>query len=444
MAMINSVSSKQKAESRNSNSAYCLLPTAYYSRGFALLISIIFMSVMLALGLALSSLGYKQALLASTAIQSQYAFYVADAGMECALYADQQQNLFAYPPSEPSSAPAMTCDGSAPFSAPTFSYSPTQWTITTRLSLDAGKHCADVTVYKPASLGMSYFFSQGYNVPCATVANPGGARFVSRGLKTKYSSSPESPSSSGQVAYTTPGTYSWTAPEGVTSVSVVAVGGGGGAHDAGGAGGGLGYNNNITVVPGSNYLVVVGSGGGTNADGGDSYFINTSTVKGGGGERGVPGSSGGANGGNYVGDGGGNGGGAQDNGGAGEIYTGGGGAGGYSGSGGAGGRTGSGSDGSGGAGGGGGGTINDDLADDFGGGGGGVGILGRGTNGTGGAPRTGGTGGSDGATGGSSPNGYGGSYGGGAAEGGASGSGAVRIIWPGDTRQFPSTNTEDM
>ena len=32
----------------------------------------------------------------------------------------------------------------------------------------------------------------------------------------------------GQVAYTTPGTYSWTAPAGVTSVSVVAIGGGGG------------------------------------------------------------------------------------------------------------------------------------------------------------------------------------------------------------------------
>ncbi len=31
----------------------------------------------------------------------------------------------------------------------------------------------------------------------------------------------------GQQAYTTAGTYSWVAPSGVTSVSVVAVGGGG-------------------------------------------------------------------------------------------------------------------------------------------------------------------------------------------------------------------------
>jgi hypothetical protein len=27
---------------------------------------------------------------------------------------------------------------------------------------------------------------------------------------------------------------------------------------------------------------------------------------------------------------------------------------------------------------------------------------------------------------------------------GVGGSGAVRIIWPGDTRQFPSTNTGDV
>ena len=49
----------------------------------------------------------------------------------------------------------------------------------------------------------------------------------------------------GQQAFTTPGTYSWTAPAGVTSVSVVCVGGGGaggtnGIVFYGGGGGGLG------------------------------------------------------------------------------------------------------------------------------------------------------------------------------------------------------------
>ena len=50
-------------------------------RGFALLIAIIFMSVMLSFGLALGSLAYKQQVLASSAIQSQYAFYAADSAL---------------------------------------------------------------------------------------------------------------------------------------------------------------------------------------------------------------------------------------------------------------------------------------------------------------------------------------------------------------------------
>ncbi|MHB1769863.1 MAG: hypothetical protein ACYCPH_02150 [Minisyncoccota bacterium] len=149
--------------------------------------ALIFMSVMLSIGLTLGSLAYKQQVLASSAVESQYAFYAADSALECALYADQQQNLFAYPPSAPSTAPLIACDGTAPVSASVLSYTASQWVVTTRLSLDSGKHCADVTVYKPAvSTGTTYLFSQGYDVSCATVASPGGARFVSRGLSAHY------------------------------------------------------------------------------------------------------------------------------------------------------------------------------------------------------------------------------------------------------------------
>ena len=118
----------------------------------------------------------------------------------------------------------------------------------------------------------------------------------------------------GQAEYTTPGTYFWTAPSGITSVCVVAVGGGGGGGStggsggAGGGGGGLGWKNDIPVVPGNSYTVVVGDGGDTNSTvhGEDSYFIDTSTVCGFGGQS--TNSATGAAGGSYAGDGGGNGG----------------------------------------------------------------------------------------------------------------------------------------
>ncbi len=145
------------------------------------------MSVMLTFGLALGSLSYKQQVLASSAVESQYAFYVADAALECALYADQRQNLFAYASDPSAPAPLMTCDTSAPISATVLSHTASEWVIATRLSLDSGTRCADVTVYKPASaLSTTYLFSQGYNVSCATVAAPNGARFVSRGLDARY------------------------------------------------------------------------------------------------------------------------------------------------------------------------------------------------------------------------------------------------------------------
>ena len=238
------------------------------------------------------------------------------------------------------------------------------------------------------------------------------------------------PPAAGQQAFVCSGSYSWVAPSGVTSVSVVAVGGSAGGLNncRGGAGGGLGYKNNYAVTPGCSYVVVVG-GGGTHpcgGAGGDSYFVTTTTARGRGGNAD-------GTGGQKNGDGGGNGGNAGTNAGP---YGGAGGAGGYAGNGGAGGTGGSGTAGAGGGGGGGAACGRP---------GGGVGILGQGANGTAGiygactfAQQTGG-GGSGGAAGSA-----GGLYGGGPGDGGSGKKGAVRIIYPGTTRSFPSTCTGDL
>ena len=242
----------------------------------------------------------------------------------------------------------------------------------------------------------------------------------------------------GQAEYTTSGSYTWTAPAGVTSVCVVCVGGGGAG------GGALAYRNNITVVPGTGYSVVVGAGGvatgagqNTGTSGGDSSFsdgTNTTTAEGG-----VSGSETYSNPtGTY--DGGGRGGYAEGGGG----YSGGG-AGGYSGDG---GITGFGAS-----------TSTDGQGGGGGGGhwpywgGGGVGIYGEGASGAAGTadnstdgPGKGGSGGGDGSKGTNGGNAVtGGLYGGGYGSrwsGNQGGGGAVRIIW-GSGRSFPSTNTAD-
>lgn len=260
----------------------------------------------------------------------------------------------------------------------------------------------------------------------------------------------------GQQSYTTAGTFSWVAPAGVTSVSVVCIGGGGGAVASvnanefqWGAGGALAYANNITVAPGNSYTVIVGAVGAPsysgNTNGGDSSFNSTSCKAGGGATGSAIGI---AAAGGVVIYGTGGAGGASGTVTAGSFSrAGGGGAGGYSGAGGNGGNAGaSGTSGAGGgAGGGGGYTQGSGLTNAASGGG--TGIFGEASSGTGGGPGVNGNPGSNGTIGATLL--VGGNYGGGGAGSafGGDGGGAVRIIWAGTsgiTRAFPSTNTGDL
>jgi Fibronectin type III domain len=318
----------------------------------------------------------------------------------------------------------------------------------------------------------------------------------------------------GCASYTSAGGYTWYAPSGVTSISIIAIGAGASGsgwtrsdpyNAAGGSGGGAGalvYINNYSVTPSTGYSIYIGSsgtgvggGGGGNYNGYNSYPPCVSAQRGrtggpayfydyapssyavyaGGGTGGygyagagtgypacnppdAPGGSPlGASG--FVGFSGGYGAHAIGYVGA----TGGGGAAGYSGNG------GNGSSAStcyytiapaacSGAASGGGSGI---PINGGGGGGGGVGIYGKGSTGTSthnSYYAAGGSAGSGGTAGVSAPYGCstgagtsGGNYGGGGGGlggygkptgyySGAGGSGAVRIVWPGNTRSFPSTN----
>jgi hypothetical protein len=66
--------------------------------------------------------------------------------------------------------------------------------------------------------------------------------------------------------FISPGTFYWIVPDGVTSISIVAVAGGGGGQKtanggASGQGAQLTFINNVSVTPGETYEIVVGDGG---------------------------------------------------------------------------------------------------------------------------------------------------------------------------------------
>jgi hypothetical protein len=118
------------------------------------------------------------------------------------------------------------------------------------------------------------------------------------------------------VAYTEPGSHTWTVPNGVSSVDVLVVAGGGGASSGGGGAGGVVFDENYSVSSGETINLSIGAGGlGTNSgnDGagnnGENSTFGSITANGGGGgakwgSSGLNGGSGGGAGARVVGSGG--------------------------------------------------------------------------------------------------------------------------------------------
>lgn len=290
----------------------------------------------------------------------------------------------------------------------------------------------------------------------ATVANTGVQQTITITIVVNKAN--------GQIVYDTPGTYTWVCPTGVTSISLVLVGGGGGSDAWGGGGGGgaLTYTNNLAVTAGNSYTVNIGNAGDSFGPGGNTWFNTSAYIAANGGRSGTGGNS-------NTGGGGGGAGGYTGAGGAGAVAS-------TSYAGGAGGTSTGTARTNGFAGGAGGGGRNSNAAVPVpvaptitfgcgaGGGGsyglcyggGGVGLMGaisQSGNPTNQASVAGGdatfgpNGGSPGllVIGGQDSTGYyGGWPGGGGAGVGSGAGGAMRIIWPGSSRTFPSTNTMDM
>ncbi|MCI0597780.1 hypothetical protein L0Y34_01785 [Candidatus Parcubacteria bacterium] len=143
-------------------------------RGFTLLIAVVLASVALAIGLALLDITYKQVVLASSSRQSQIAFYNADAVMECALYFDQVQNLFA----RTSSSGNVSCNGLA--NSVIFTNSGNPYIRTFTATCAGGGTAGYATIYKYSD-ATTRIFTGGYNT--CDIDNP---RRIERGLKISY------------------------------------------------------------------------------------------------------------------------------------------------------------------------------------------------------------------------------------------------------------------
>jgi Tfp pilus assembly protein PilX len=142
-------------------------------RGFTLLLAILVSSLLLAIGLAISNIILKEILLSSSGRESQFAFYAADSGAECALFWDIKAKAFAT-----SSATAISCNSQLLGSVGGQGYDvPSTFT----LDFAPEPYCAKVSVTKSASPERTNIESRGYNT-CNT-SNP---RRVERAIKVRY------------------------------------------------------------------------------------------------------------------------------------------------------------------------------------------------------------------------------------------------------------------
>lgn len=180
------------------------------NRGYTLLFAVLVSSILLSVGISILNISKKEFLIATSARDSSAAFYAADSGLECAIYADEVGSFT----TETIENRTLACN--VPYSIETVDIDNDPWIFvvhiksgsteagaTSALEL-AGKSCAVITVTKTmVSDGnggerlQTIIDSRGYNTGWSPDSNPAlalskgtcsllSAKRVERGLSYTY------------------------------------------------------------------------------------------------------------------------------------------------------------------------------------------------------------------------------------------------------------------
>ncbi len=162
--------------------------------GFVALFAVLISSIVLTISFGLLNIALKEVILSSSGRESQFGFYAADAGTECALYWDIKGlggGLSAFPTSTDSTIPpsGIICNGQDittvrtiginTFNAWSYSVTPSAATTTFWLSIVSGKSCSRVDVAKYGN--STKIDSYGYNT-----CNFSDPRVIERGIRVTY------------------------------------------------------------------------------------------------------------------------------------------------------------------------------------------------------------------------------------------------------------------
>ncbi len=140
-----------------------------------MLLATIIASLLLAVGAAMFSIIKKEIILSSLGRDSQFAFYAADTGAECALYLDFRHDAFT------TGTTTAMCDGQS-----LGNIAPVVLDQPTTFQYDPNGLCSvvSVTKYSPGNPNSTRIDSRGYSTSCATIAtNP---RALERAVEIFY------------------------------------------------------------------------------------------------------------------------------------------------------------------------------------------------------------------------------------------------------------------
>jgi len=126
-------------------------------KGFVILFTILISAIILMIGLGIFSIATRETVLSGTAREAQYAFYAADSGIECALYA-QSVGVFA------KAGGTFKCGAGANDASVTGMGIFAQPYVFDILVYSTQKTCAHVTVFDINAGSARRVVSQGYNV----------------------------------------------------------------------------------------------------------------------------------------------------------------------------------------------------------------------------------------------------------------------------------------
>jgi hypothetical protein len=162
-------------------------------RGFTLLLATLLASLLSAIGLAIFNIAQKEVVLSSIGRDSQFAFYAADAGAECALYWDFKHDAFdptiVYTTDTPRCAgtalnefPTPYEEGSGADNQPS-GLGGAGYGNVSSFWFESQGYCAYVSVTKTDSPRRTYIESLGYSTKCSNVTS---SRRLERAVRLTY------------------------------------------------------------------------------------------------------------------------------------------------------------------------------------------------------------------------------------------------------------------